>query len=198
LIIMATSKGEQRRAVLAETAVRILVADGIEGLNHRAVSARAEVAVGLVTYYFPTVEDLRRAAVDALAAADLARMQAVAADVDSRRRSARATALVVTDVSVPGGHHELVAWYERYVRGGREPLLAGYARQVNAAARGHVATVLDRCGWSDEIPADVALAVVDGAAVGALAEGGSADDARAAATRALTAVLQTFGPRRGQ
>lgn len=197
MIIMATSKGEQRRAVLAETAERILVADGIEGLNHRAVSARAGVAVGLVTYYFPTADDLRRAAVDALAAADLARMQAVLADVDPRRRSARATALVVTEVSVPASHQELVAWYERYVRGGREPLLAGYARQVNAAARGHVAAVLDRCGWS-EIPADIALAVVDGAAVGALAEGGSADDARAAATKALTVVLQTFRPRRGQ
>jgi DNA-binding transcriptional regulator YbjK len=187
---MATVKGEQRRAALVEVARDILVAEGIDGLNHRAVAARAGVAVGLATYYFPTSDDLRLAAVDTLAAADLARMEAVVAGVRRRRRTAASTARLVVGLLVPGERDELVSWYERYVRGGRSPLLAGAARRVNAAARRHVETLLERCGHPDA-PAGVTLAVVDGAVVGTLAEGAT-HRARLAATEALTAVLESF------
>lgn len=186
---MTTSKGAQRRATLVEISRQILVAEGAERLTHRNVASRANVAPGLVSYYFPTTDDLRRAAVEALAAADLARMESVLASVEARRRSALTTARIITRVLVPAEHHELVAWYERYVSGSREPLLAGYARQVNAAARAHIATVLHRCGWP-EVPAELALAVVDGAVVGALAEGARADRVHPSATRFLAVIIE--------
>lgn len=189
---MATAKGERRRAALVDVARDVLVAEGIEGLNHRTVSARAGVAVGLSTYYFPTSDDLRAAAVDALAAADLARMEAVVAGVRRRRRTAASTARLVVGLLVPGEHAELVSWYERYVQGARNPMLAGASRRVNAAARRHVATVLERCDHAG-VPAGLTLAVVDGAVVGTLAEG-AAHRARVAATEELTAALVRMAP----
>ena len=98
------------------------------------MAARAGVAVGLATYYFPTSDDLRLAAVDTLAAADLARMEAVVAGVRRRRRTAASTARLVVSLIVPGERDELVSWYERYVQGGRSPLLAGAASDEQARA----------------------------------------------------------------
>lgn len=185
---MVTSKGERRRAALVEAAAQILVADGLEAVNHRAVAARAGVALGATTYYFADLAALRRAAVDSLVEADLARMAQVAADhCATAATTIRGAAEALTDVLTPAEHDQLVAWYDRYARAAREPLFATAARRANAAALEHVDTVLRSSGLADVLPGGVVLAVVDGAVIGALATGVS--DPRARAADALAAVL---------
>lgn len=183
---MVTAKGEQRRAALVRAAAEIVTSSGRGAVNHRSVAERAAVPLGTTTYYFANLHDLRQAAVDALVTADLARMQANASDLPARRRSAAATARLIVQLLTPDDPNELIAWYERYVHAAREPLLADAARRTNAAAREHVATVLTRSGFRGSVAPEVVLAVVDGAAIGAL---GAGTDPRSTAARALTTVL---------
>lgn len=191
---MATAKGEQRRADLVRAATEILLAHGLEAVSHRAVAARAGVALGSTTYYFADLTDLRRAAVDALAGTDAARMQSAVDALPARRRSGPAVARIVATLLTPDDYDALVAWYERYVHAAREPLLADAARRTNAAARQHVETVLDRSGLRTEVPPQVVLAVVDGAVIAALVDGADLTGVRRAAAEALTALLTATAP----
>ncbi len=183
---MVTTKGERRKAAIVAAAQRILVVDGLDAISHRRVAGQAGVPLGATTYYFTDLHDLRRAAVDALAAADLTRMERVAAELSAQTGSVADTARVITELLTPEDDDELVAWYERYARAAREPLFATAARRINEAARSHVATVLRAAGL-DELPPDVVLAIVDGAVLGALAAGD--DDPRSVAAGALACVL---------
>ncbi len=185
----STARGERRRAALVDAAAAILLVEGLEGVSHRAVAEKARVPLGATTYYFGTLDDLRRAARDRIVGRELARMERAVAKVRPRRRSSRATAAAVVDLLTPGGRADVVAWYERYVRSAREPLLREGARATNEAACRHVATVLDRSGWNVAVPAHIALALVDGCVVGALVEGVTIARVRAAARDALMVLL---------
>jgi len=186
---MSTIKGQRRRQEIVTAAARLLVDLGPEAVNHRAVAAAAGTGLGTVTYHFAAAEDLRRAAVDAVVAADMKRMADAVGGVPLIRRDAHQTATILIDLLAPGTRTEMIAWYERYVRGARDPVLADAARNVNAAARARVSDVLGRCGRATAPPADVVLAVVDGALLAGLLDGADADAARARATNALAFVL---------
>ncbi|PSL06937.1 TetR family transcriptional regulator [Haloactinopolyspora alba] len=185
---MATSKGERRRALLTDAARSVLVSGGLDAVSHRAVAAAAGVPLGATTYYFTDLGDLRRAAVDASVDADLERMRRTVSVLSVESRAAEHTAELVTGLLTPAADDELLAWYERYVGAAREPLFAAAARRTNDAAREHVDAVLTASGHGGVLPADVVLAIVDGAVVGALATGGRAP--RQAAAGALATVLE--------
>ena len=187
---MTTSKGERRKAAIVDAARRILVADGLDAISHRGVASQAGVPLGATTYYFTDLQDLRRAAVDALTEADLARMERIAGSSDFEPGSVPDAARVITELLTPETDDELVAWYERYARAAREPLFAAAAKRINGAARRHVTTLL-RAAGSDTLAPDVVLAVVDGAVLGALATGDG--DPRTAAAGALAHVLTDGG-----
>ena len=186
---MTTAKGEQRRAALVRAAAELLQSGGLEAVAHRAVAGRAGVPLGATTYYFADLAELRRAAVDALADADVARMAAAVDALPARRRGGAAVARMIATLLTPDEYGALVAWYERYVLAAREPLFAAAARRTNAAALDAVATVLDRSGVGAGLPPQVVLAVVDGAVLGALADGAGLTEVRSAAADALTVVL---------
>jgi DNA-binding transcriptional regulator YbjK len=192
---MATAKGEQRRAALVRAAAELLQSGGLEAVAHRAVAGRAGVPLGATTYYFADLAELRRAAVDALADADVARMTAAVDALPTRRRGGAAVARMIATLLTPDEYGALVAWYERYVLAAREPLFAAAARRTNAAALESVAAVLDRSGVGAGLPPQVVLAVVDGAVLGALAEGAGLTGVRSVAADALTVVLDRLSPR---
>lgn len=187
---MATAKGDRRRAALVRAAADLLLDGGLEAVSHRAVAGRAGVPLGATTYYFADLTELRRAAVEALADADVARMSAAVEALPARRRGAAAVARLIAALLTPDEYGALVAWYERYVLAAREPLFAAAAQRTNAAARESVAAVLDHSGLATDVPPHVVLAVVDGAVLGALADGAGLTYVREAAADALTVVLE--------
>lgn len=66
----------RRRAIIA-AAAELIVEGGAASITHRAVAARAEVSLGSTTQYFTSLEELREAALQALAEdvdVDLARV----------------------------------------------------------------------------------------------------------------------------
>lgn len=53
-----------RRSRIVEAALDVIKADGISAVSYRGVAARAEVPLGSMTYYFPTLDGLILAALD--------------------------------------------------------------------------------------------------------------------------------------
>ena len=58
---------EARRRSIIDAAAELIVEIGVDALTHRKVAARAGVPLGATTQYFDTLDDLRDAALDALA-----------------------------------------------------------------------------------------------------------------------------------
>ncbi len=63
-----TRDPEQRIREIGRAAAELIAENGPAALTHRAVAARAGVAVGTTTRYFATIDDLRRHALEYLAA----------------------------------------------------------------------------------------------------------------------------------
>ncbi|MBM1192778.1 TetR family transcriptional regulator [Pseudomonas weihenstephanensis] len=49
---------EQRRQLILDAAMRIVVRDGVRGVRHRAVAGEAGVPLSATTYYFKDIDDL--------------------------------------------------------------------------------------------------------------------------------------------
>ncbi|MBL4796400.1 MAG: TetR family transcriptional regulator [Oleispira sp.] len=49
---------EQRRRLILEAALRIVVREGVRGIRHRAVAKEAEVPLAATTYYFKDIQEL--------------------------------------------------------------------------------------------------------------------------------------------
>ncbi len=49
---------EQRRKIILEAALRIIVREGVRGVRHRAVAKEADVPLSATTYYFKDISDL--------------------------------------------------------------------------------------------------------------------------------------------
>ena len=52
------ANSEQRRRIILEAALRIVVRDGVRGVRHRAVAKEADVPLSATTYYFKDISDL--------------------------------------------------------------------------------------------------------------------------------------------
>lgn len=94
-----TRDPEQRIRDIGRAAAELIAEGGPAALTHRAVAARAGVAVGTTTRYFSTIDDLRKHALEYLAAtvesdlAELARDLADATDPVAYLASATAESL---------------------------------------------------------------------------------------------------------
>lgn len=130
---------EGRRRALVSAAAELVVEIGVDALTHRKVAARAGVPLGATTQYFATLDDLREAAVRALAD-----------EVQERIEVTRAA--VIADGVTPAGLARLV----------HEGLRDARAVQVDRAvvtAAVHDPRVRELARlWSDEVVAFIAPA----------------------------------------
>lgn len=85
---------EARRRAIISAAAELIVESGSEALTHRKVAARAGVPLGATTQYFETLDDLRTAALRALADEVDARLDGIRSTLAERG----ATAAVLTDL----------------------------------------------------------------------------------------------------
>ncbi|WP_067356097.1 TetR/AcrR family transcriptional regulator [Microbacterium hydrocarbonoxydans] len=86
---------EARRREIVAAASELIVEIGVDALTHRKVAARAGVPLGATTQYFATLDDLRDAA-----------LRALAAEVDERIEITRQA--VIADGVTPAGIARLI------------------------------------------------------------------------------------------
>ncbi|MFT4200950.1 TetR/AcrR family transcriptional regulator [Gordonia sp. (in: high G+C Gram-positive bacteria)] len=131
----ATPKGLARRQLLAEAAGALLMAHGHEAVRHRAVAQQAGLPLASTTYYFDSLDELLKAAVEYTCEVDAREMTDRCAALPAQTRGARDTAAALAEVFVGnGGSSNLAARYELFVLAARHPELAA----LIAARQGRV------------------------------------------------------------
>lgn len=103
-----TTRAEQRertRHEIVTAAVQVFADHGFEGASTRLIASRAEVTQGLVTYHFPSKDELWRAAADRVFGMLGAALPADGDDVDG---AAMLRAYVTTNAAHPEIFHFLV------------------------------------------------------------------------------------------
>jgi DNA-binding transcriptional regulator YbjK len=88
-----------RRAAILDAAAELICEKGASSLTHRAVAARAHVAVGSTTQYFDSIDDLRDEALQALAdetEEELAEIARILGNLDSPAGSPAGVDEVIT------------------------------------------------------------------------------------------------------
>lgn len=133
------SRAEQRaarREAILDATVRILGAEGLAAVTHRAVAREAGVPLAATTYYFASKDELVEQALDLLATAEIESLVERAARLGERLGSPGELAAGLVEVLAPGtdeGRRALLAKYELYLEAARRPpLRATSARWIAA------------------------------------------------------------------
>jgi len=135
---------------IARAAIRVVTADGIQGLTHRAVARAAKVPVSSTTYYFNTREDLIAAAMK-LASRDYAdEVGRCSAGWNEEKLADELAAFVARTTVSRAQRKHLVIGFELCLAA----LRVGTLRPISAEWDGVLLKVLRR-----HLPADVALSV---------------------------------------
>lgn len=130
-------RGERRRAELLEAAIRLIGAQGIEAVTHRAVAAEAGVAAASTSYYFRSKDELIHDALRTLAEREVERLRERRAALGDEAQS-----------SLDAVVEALAAWIEEQLGPpGSIALLAQYHLQLEAARRPEARTILE--AWKD-------------------------------------------------
>ncbi len=165
-------RSQRRRDAIIRAATEIAAADGFAAVTHRTVARRAGVPLGSTTYYFASLDDL----LGEVAAAMITEWRARGTDaIDSAPDGPyrpRAAATLLAAAVLPGDRYARVhSYYEQVLAAARYPAVATTLRRARPALEGIVASALRKAGRADRISPALALAVIDGAALGALSEG---------------------------
>jgi len=181
-------RAERRREELVAAAAAVISTEGPGAFSARAVATAAGLPLAAVSYYFPRTDDLLAEAIGLVLHGWLAESRARAALDLGHGIDAAARALTTT--ILPAGPPSVVLTrYEQLLAAARNPVTAAALAALRPELSAVVSDVLTSTGVRCPVSPDVLIAVIDGAAVGALSE--NADDPRAIVTKALRAVLTT-------
>lgn len=178
------ARGAQRRTALVTAAADLVLEHGLGALSHRAVAARAGLPLASTTYYFTSAGDLRDEALSHIAEESIARAAAALAALPPSCEPADAVPAIAAMIGTDTPAAQMLLLYERYLEAGRHPRLRPLVTGWNTRLREVVGQVLQRASLpSDPDSTALVLALADGAAVTALAEGTAPHEA---VTTALT------------
>ncbi|GGO98949.1 TetR/AcrR family transcriptional regulator [Wenjunlia tyrosinilytica] len=159
------AKGERRRALLLEAALRVVERDGVAGVTHRAVAKEAGQPPSSATYYFESIDDLLVAALVRSVDAYAARLREATESPDPVAALAETLA-----AELARGRAPVIAEYELYLLAARRPALRATAQRCVD----DLAALARRC-TGDPVAVKAFCACVDGLLLQALVTGASPD-----------------------
>jgi TetR/AcrR family transcriptional regulator, regulator of biofilm formation and stress response len=119
-------KGDERRRQLRAATIRVISRGGVAAVTQRAVAAEAGLTPSLVSYHFPTVDDLLSATLAGVNDAYVAALEACG-------RADDPVAALAELVATSSRGHTVDAEYELFLQAGRRPALrADWARWTGA------------------------------------------------------------------
>lgn len=166
-------RAEQRRDALVAAAVEVVDRQGPAGFSARAVAAAGGLPLAAVSYYFPRLEDLLSAAVEVVLRGWIDHGHTVAEDAAaSGHRGIDAAATAITRALLPPGPPSAIAHrYQHLLAGAANPESAAALAGLRGTLEALVAGILAATAVDSRLSSDAIVALVDGAAVGAIAEG---------------------------
>jgi DNA-binding transcriptional regulator YbjK len=177
-----------REAILRAT-LSLLADEGTAALSNRRIAAEAEVALGSLTYHFPSQAVLLRESLLLYVNEEVARLEAVAAALRARNPSpAEVAAEVESLIARPTGGPGPLAELELHLQAARDPELQEASRRCFAAYDALAADALGALGVPDpERHAGAVVALIVGLGVRRL---GTAATDSVAVTEALLTYLR--------
>ncbi|MHB1929074.1 MAG: TetR/AcrR family transcriptional regulator [Acidimicrobiales bacterium] len=119
--------GQTRRRIL-DAALAVIGEHGVGGLTNRRVARRAGVALGSLTYHFPSQRDILREALTDFADREVDRIAGIAAELHAASVEAAVSNLEEGLLAVALGV-ESIAVIELYLEAARDPALQEPARR---------------------------------------------------------------------
>lgn len=178
------ARGEERRERILRATLDAIGQTGVEGVTHRAIAARAGVPLGSLAYYFPAKDDLLREALVLFVDEEVARLEALGAQLAAARLAPREIAEAFA-AELEG--NDPVAQFELYLEASRTPALRPVAAACLDAYRRCAEMALRAAGApAPERSAALFVALVDGLSLQRHAAPGQTDDLRGA-------LLDLFG-----
>lgn len=158
---MATLQSTDTRARILHATLRVIAEEGVGAVSNRRVAAEAGVALGSLTYHFPSQTTLLRESLMLHVAEEVARLE----EVEAELRAAHATAADVAAeveriVRRSADKVEPIAELELHLQAARDPELREASRRCFAAYEDFAAAALEALGVPDparHAPAIVAL-----------------------------------------
>jgi DNA-binding transcriptional regulator YbjK len=162
-----------REAILRCT-LDLIGREGIAAVTNRRVAAAAEVSLGSLTYHFPSQVDLLRETLLLYVGEEVARLEAIAAELRGASVTVEQVAAEVERVVVASaGRPEQVAEIELHLRASRDPGLQEASRRTFAAYEAFAAAALTALGLPDpERHAPAVVALITGMTLRAIGSGG--------------------------
>lgn len=142
------------RARILHATLRVIAAGGIGAVSNRRVAAEAGVALGSLTYHFPSQSDLLRESLLLYAEEEVARLEGLAAALRASAAgsdgsehvtpSAEQVAAAVQQIAAQGsGRPEEIAELELHLHASRDPELHAASRRCFGAYEDFAAAVLE-------------------------------------------------------
>ncbi|MFD4785918.1 TetR/AcrR family transcriptional regulator [Streptomyces sp. NPDC058459] len=123
----------QRRERILDASLDVLVEDGVAGITHRKVAARADVPLGSVTYHFASLTELCGQAFAWYVEQRSAEYEALFAEVTSREELI--DVLVELVRGVPSRHRGAVLGFELRLAALRDPALRALTQEWTRSSR---------------------------------------------------------------
>lgn len=164
-------RGEARRALILEAALRVVGEEGASALTHRRVAAEAGLPVAATTYWFASKDELLAEAYRLAADRDMERIRELAAIYDQRAPDDLAATLAdLLAADLAGSRTALLAAYSLWIEAARRPVLRGIERDWTHAYVAVVERVLRVAGSPHPATdAQLLVAALDGLLLAQLA-----------------------------
>ncbi len=177
---------ETRERILRAT-LTLLAEEGTAALSNRRIAATADVALGSLTYHFPSQASLLREALLLYVGEEVDRLEAIAAALRERNPDPAEVAVDVEAlIGRPGGGPGPLAELELHLQAARDPELQEASARCFAAYEALAASALASLGVADPARhASAFVALITGLGVRRLGTG-------AADTEAVTTALLTL------
>jgi len=181
------------RTRILHATLRVVAAGGIAAVSNRRVATEAGVALGSLTYHYPSQTELLRDSMLLFVEEEVARLDALADSLRARDPSREEAAAAVERIVANGaGRPEPLAELELHLHAARDPALNDASRRCFAAYEGFAAAALEVLDVPEpERHAHAVVALMCGLAV---RRAGTGDDEAAGTADALLTIMRGAAP----
>ncbi len=141
---MATVAPPDTRERILRATVELIGGEGVSAVTNRRVAAAAGVALGSLTYHFASQVDLMRESLLLFVGEEVARQEAIAADLRGGRPSVEQVAVEVERIVRESGDRiQQLAEIELHLQAARDPALQEASQRCFEAYEGVAAAALE-------------------------------------------------------
>ena len=147
---MVTVAPPDTRERILRATVELIGQEGVSAVTNRRVAGAAGVALGSLTYHFPNQVDLLRESLLLFVGEEVARQEAIAADLRRRDPSVEQVVVEVERIVQESGDRiQELAEIELHLQAARDPALREASQRCFEAYEGVAAAALETLGVPD-------------------------------------------------